>query len=56
MLLFGFGSTEIVLILLIALLFFGGTQVPKLARGLGESLRALKEGQNGGRDPSSEGK
>lgn len=35
---------ELLVILLIVLVLFGGKQVPKLARGIGDSVRELKRG------------
>lgn len=35
---------EIVLILLIVLLLFGGKKIPELMRGAGKGVRAFKEG------------
>jgi sec-independent protein translocase protein TatA len=37
------GWPEIVIILIVLLLLFGGTRLPELARGLGRGLRAFKE-------------
>ncbi len=39
---FGLGVQEIMLILLIAIFFFGGEKLPEMARGLGKSLREFK--------------
>jgi sec-independent protein translocase protein TatA len=36
------GATEIVLVLLVILLLFGGKKIPELARGLGEALKEFK--------------
>ncbi|MBC8204257.1 MAG: twin-arginine translocase TatA/TatE family subunit [FCB group bacterium] len=36
------GSTEIILILLVVLLLFGGKKIPEFARGLGKGLREFK--------------
>jgi len=44
---FGFldlGAPELILILLIVLLLFGGTKLPQLSRSLGESMRELRKG------------
>lgn len=38
------GSTEGLLILLVVLVLFGGSQVPKLARALGSSVNSFKKG------------
>ena len=44
-LLFGnLGVTEIVLIALVVLLFFGGKKIPELMRGLGKGVKSFKEG------------
>ena len=36
---FGLGAQELLLILLIALFFFGGEKLPEIAKGLGQGLR-----------------
>ena len=47
-LLFGnFGVQEILLIVLVVLLFFGGKKIPELMKGLGKGVRSFKEGMNG---------
>ena len=37
------GPWEIVLILMVIILIFGGKKIPELARGLGKSLREFKK-------------
>jgi sec-independent protein translocase protein TatA len=39
---FGLGVQEIMLILLIALFFFGGEKLPEIAKGLGKGIREFK--------------
>jgi len=39
-----FGPTELIVILMIVLLFFGATKVPQLARSLGQGMREFREG------------
>jgi len=40
------GPTELIIILVIVLLLFGTTRLPKLARSLGEASREFKKGAN----------
>ncbi len=42
----GLGMSEILLIVLVVLLFFGGKKIPELMRGLGKGVRSFKEGMN----------
>jgi len=42
------GMTELMVILVILLLLFGGRKLPELAKGLGQSIRAFKQGSLGG--------
>ena len=39
----GLGPTELIIILVILLLIFGGSRLPQLAKGLGESVRNFKK-------------
>lgn len=39
----GIGSTELLIILAIILLLFGGSKLPSLARGLGQSVKEFKK-------------
>lgn len=48
------GTLEIILIVLVILLIFGGKKIPELMRGLGKGVRSFKDGMNG-KDESSEG-
>ena len=41
------GPLELVLILVIVLLLFGGRKIPELARGLGEGIRNFRESMRG---------
>jgi sec-independent protein translocase protein TatA len=40
------GPTELLIILAIVLLLFGATRLPKLGKGLGQSVRGFKKGLN----------
>ena len=44
---FGIGTQEIIFIVLIVLLFFGGKKIPELMKGLGKGVRSFKEGVKG---------
>ncbi|WP_192916848.1 twin-arginine translocase TatA/TatE family subunit [Bacteroides uniformis] len=43
----GIGMQEVLLIVLVVLLFFGGKKIPELMKGLGKGVRSFKEGMNG---------
>ena len=43
-LLFGLGWGEIVLIVLVILLLFGGKKIPELMKGLGTGVKSFKSG------------
>ena len=43
-LLFNLGTTEIIIIVFVILLLFGGKTIPELMRGLGKGVRSFKEG------------
>jgi sec-independent protein translocase protein TatA len=40
------GATELLILLLVILLLFGGAKLPKLARSLGEAQKEFKKGQD----------
>jgi sec-independent protein translocase protein TatA len=40
---FGLGGGELMLVLVILLVLFGGTKLPSLARGLGQSMKEFKK-------------
>ena len=42
---------EIVLIVLIVLLLFGGRKIPELMKGVGKGIRSFKEGVKGDDEP-----
>jgi sec-independent protein translocase protein TatA len=41
------GAPELVIILAILLLLFGGKKLPELSKSLGESMHELRKGMNG---------
>lgn len=42
---FGLGGAELGFVLLAVLLIFGPSQIPKMAKGLGQALREFKKAQ-----------
>lgn len=44
------GTTEMIIILAVVLLIFGGSKLPQLAKALGQSKRAFKEGMDSADD------
>ena len=43
-----FGSGELIIVLIIVLLVFGGSQLPKLAKNLGKAQKEFKDGLSEG--------
>lgn len=41
------GTKEILLILLVVLLLFGGRKIPELMKGMGKGVKSFKDGLNG---------
>ena len=42
----GLGAPELLIILLIVMVVFGGSKLPKLARSIGEAQREFRNGQD----------
>lgn len=42
----GLGSTELIIIVLVIVLLFGASRLPQLAKSLGQSKRAFREGMD----------
>lgn len=45
-----FGAPELIIILAILLLLFGGKKLPELSKSLGQSMRELRKGLNDDHD------
>lgn len=41
------GGTELIMILLVVVVLFGGKKIPELAKGLGKGMREFKEAKDG---------
>ena len=50
----GLGAPELLIILVIVLLVFGGAKLPKLARSLGEAQREFRKGHDESTAPAAE--
>ena len=42
-----FGPTEIIFVVIVLLLFFGGKKIPELMRGLGQGMKEFKDASKG---------
>jgi sec-independent protein translocase protein TatA len=40
---FGLGGQELIIVLLIVLVLFGGAKIPQMMRGMGEGMREFKK-------------
>ena len=55
LLLGGIGTTEIILIVALVLLLFGGRKIPELMKGIGKGVKSFRDGMDG-KDDSEEDK
>lgn len=46
-LIFGLGTTELVVILVVVLLLFGGRKIPEFMKGLGKGIKEFKDASKG---------
>ena len=44
--LFNLGTTEVIIIVFVILLLFGGKKIPELMKGIGKGVRSFKKGMN----------
>lgn len=49
------GAPEIIIILVVVLLLFGASRLPKLARSIGESAKELRAGMKDATEDEAEG-
>jgi sec-independent protein translocase protein TatA len=47
------GTPEIVIIVLVIVLLFGGRKIPELMRGIGKGVKEFKEGINEGEESAN---
>lgn len=48
------GGTEIIFIIILVLLLFGGKKIPELMKGLGQGVKSFKDGMNDVGNPQME--
>ena len=56
LLLFAFGPTELIIIVVLVLLLFGGKKIPELMRGLGKGIKEFKDASKEESNKNKEGK
>ena len=44
--LFNLGTTEVIIIVFVILLLFGGKKIPELMKGIGKGVKSFKDGLN----------
>ena len=50
------GGVEILLIVLLVLLLFGGKKIPELMKGVGKGVKSFRDGMEGKVDPTEPNK
>lgn len=48
------GGMEILLIVLLVLLLFGGKKIPELMKGLGKGVKSFRDGMDGKAEPEDD--
>ncbi|MEE8409078.1 MAG: twin-arginine translocase TatA/TatE family subunit [Myxococcota bacterium] len=51
---FGLGTTELIIILVIVMVVFGASRLPGLGKGLGEGMRSFRDALKGKSDAGNE--
>lgn len=52
----GIGGTELIVIFMVILIFFGANKIPELARGIGQGMNEFKKASNSLKDEIEKGK
>lgn len=47
---FGLGSSELILVLVVAAIFFGGKKIPELMKGIGSGIKEFKKASSSDED------
>ena len=56
LLLGGIGTTEIILIVALVVLLFGGRKIPELMKGIGKGVKSFRDGMDGKEDSEEDKK
>ena len=52
----GFGSQELIIVMVIVLILFGGAKIPQMMKGMGEGMREFKKAAHEDDDVKNETK